>query len=37
MEYELGVTTESNVCALAVDLAKANGISMSRLFQIYEG
>ena len=34
---ELGATTESNVCALAVDLAKANGITMAKLFEIYEG
>ena len=37
MEYELGATTETNVCALAVDLAKANGITMGKLFELYEG
>lgn len=34
---ELGASTERNVCALAVDLARANGLKMSELFQIYEG
>jgi hypothetical protein len=34
---ELGASTEKNVCALAVDLARANGLSMAQLFQIYEG
>ena len=34
---ELGASTESNVCALAVDLAKANGMTMGQLFEIYEG
>ena len=40
LEYmcnELGVSTESNICALAVDLARTNGLSMARLFEIYEG
>lgn len=38
LEYmcdELGASTEKNVCALAVDLAKANGMSMAKLFQTY--
>ena len=34
---ELGVSTEKNVCALAVDLARANGLKMSELFKMYEG
>ena len=34
---EIGASTEKNVCALAVDLARANGFKMSELFQIYEG
>jgi len=33
----LGVGMESNMCALAVDLGRANGMSMGRLFEIYEG
>ena len=33
----LGVGMESNICALAVDLGRANGMSMSRLFKTYEG
>lgn len=33
----LGVGMESNICALAVDLARVNGVSMGRLFEIYEG
>lgn len=32
-----GVSTESNVCALAVDLARQNNISMSELFKTYGG
>lgn len=34
---ELGVSTEKNVCALAVDLARANGMTMAQLFKAYEG
>ena len=40
MDYfcnEIGASTEKNVCALAVDLARANGMSMSKLFKTYEG
>lgn len=34
---ELGATTERNVCALAVDLAKYNNITMAELFRKYGG
>jgi hypothetical protein len=34
---ELGASTEKNVCALAVDLAKYNGLTLSGLFKIYGG
>ena len=34
---EIGAAVESNVCALAVDLARANGLKMNELFQMYEG
>ena len=34
---ELGASTEKNVCALAVDLARANGLTMAKLFELYEG
>lgn len=34
---ELGASTEKNVCALAVDLARANGMTMAKLFETYEG
>ena len=34
---ELGASTERNVCALAVDLAKYNKITMSELFKKYQG
>lgn len=40
LEYfceELGASTEKNVCALAVDLAKYNGLTLSGLFKIYGG
>lgn len=37
MGEELGASNGTNVCALAVDLARANGLKMSELFQIYEG
>ncbi len=32
----LGASTERNVCALAVDLAKYNNMTMAQLFQKYE-
>jgi hypothetical protein len=34
---EIGASTEKNVCALAVDLARANGMTMAQLFKTYEG
>lgn len=34
---EIGASMESNVCALAVDLARANGLTMAKLFELYEG
>lgn len=34
---ELGASTPKNVCALSVDLARANGLTMAKLFEIYEG
>lgn len=34
---EIGASAESNVCSLAVDLARANGMSLAKLFKIYEG
>lgn len=37
MAEELGASTEKNICALAVDLARANGMTMAKLFEIYEG
>ena len=40
LEYfsaELCVGMTTNVCALAVDLARANGKTMGQLFKIYEG
>lgn len=33
----IGVGMESNIIALAVDLARANGMSVARLFQTFEG
>ena len=33
----LGASQPNNVCALAVDLAKYNGITMGELFTKYEG
>ena len=33
----LSVGMESNICALAVDLARVNSVSLGRLFQTYEG
>lgn len=35
--HGLGVGMESNICALAVDLGRVNGMSMARLFKIYQG
>jgi hypothetical protein len=37
MGEELEASTEKNVCALAVDLARANGMTMAKLFEVYEG
>lgn len=37
MAQELGVSTEKNICACAVDLARANGMTMGQLFKTYEG
>lgn len=34
---EVGASLERNVCALAVDLARANGMTMAKLFETYEG
>ena len=34
---ELCASTETNVCALAVDLARYNGMSMAQLFKTFEG
>jgi hypothetical protein len=34
---ELGEHMYHKVCALAVDLARANGLTMSQLFEVYEG
>ena len=33
----LGIYTETLVCAYAVDLARVNGVSMGRLFEMYNG
>ena len=40
LEYlcdEIGASTERNICAVAVDLAKINNIKMSELFKKYQG
>ena len=37
LNSELGASTERNVCALAVDLAKYNNITVSELFRKYGG
>ena len=37
MSEELGVGQMGNVCALAMDLAKYNGMKMSELFEVYQG
>ena len=34
---EIGASMEKNICALAVDLAKINGITMGELFRKYQG
>ena len=34
---ELGASTERNVCALAVHLAKSNDMTLAELFEKYEG
>lgn len=33
----IGASTPKNVCALAVDIAKLNAMTMAELFTIYEG
>lgn len=33
----LGISMESSICALAVDLARANGKTLGTLFETYEG
>lgn len=40
LEYlskELDTSSPRNICPLAVDLARTNGLSMAELFQMYEG
>ena len=37
MGEELQASNGTNVCALAVDLARANGMTMAKLFEVYEG
>lgn len=37
MKDELGVTDDSDVCDYAAGLARANGMTMSKLFRFYEG
>lgn len=37
MYNEIGAVMVTNVCALAVDLARANGCTVAKLFQVYEG
>lgn len=34
---EIGASMEKNICALAVDLARINGITMGELFEKYQG
>lgn len=34
---ELGASLPNNICALAVDLARTNGLTMSELFKKFEG
>ena len=33
----MNVSMESTICAMAVDLGRANGMSMSKLFKAFEG
>lgn len=35
--FELGVSTERNICAVSVDLAKQNNMKISELFKKYNG
>ena len=37
MKDELGVTEDNDVCDYAAGLARANGMTMSKLFRFYEG
>ena len=37
MKAELGVTDNDDVCDYAAGLARANGMTMSKLFRFYEG
>ena len=37
MCQELGASQPKNICALAVDLARSNGLTMAQLFEKYEG
>ena len=37
MKDELGVTDDNDVCDYAAGLARANGMTMSKLFRLYEG
>lgn len=37
MKDELGVTDDNDVCDYAAGLARANGMTMSKLFKFYEG
>jgi len=40
LEYfcdEIGASMEKHICALAVDLAMINGITMGELFRKYQG
>ena len=37
MKDELGVTDDNDVCDYATGLARANGMTMSKLFRFYEG
>lgn len=37
LEMEIGVTSEHNVCAVAISLAKINNMTLAELFNTYEG
>lgn len=37
LNIELGISTEKNICAVCVDLAKYNNMTMAELFQKYQG